>query len=102
MTEQYEQAVAMVAGQENEYIDFHARRLVEMSHIVMSYLLLIDAQTDESFEKSAEIYIGKSAAWNDERYSYIKDFTASDLATFASIKGDSTRSLNLLLRVIYI
>lgn len=90
MTEQYEQAVAMVAGQENEYIDFHARRLVEMaSHIVMSYLLLIDAQTDESFEKSAEIYIGKSAAWNDERYSYIKDFTASDLATFASIKEET-------------
>jgi alkylation response protein AidB-like acyl-CoA dehydrogenase len=90
MTEQYEQAVAMVAGQENEYIDFHARRLVEMaSHIVMSYLLLIDAQTDESFEKSAEIYIGKSTAWNDERYSYIKDFTASDLATFASIKEET-------------
>lgn len=90
MTEQYEQAVAMVAGQENEYIDFHARRLVEMaSHIVMSYLLLIDAQTDESFEKSAEIYIGKSAAWNDERYSYIKDFSASDLATFASIKEET-------------
>ncbi len=89
MTEKYEQAVAMINGQENEYIDFHARRLVEMAaHIIMSYLLLIDAQNDESFEKSAEIFIGKAAAWNDERYSYIKDFTIEDLATFASVKEE--------------
>ena len=42
-----------------EYIDFHARRLVEMAgHIIMSYLLIIDATRDKEdlFRKSAFIY----------------------------------------------
>lgn len=87
MTEQYEQAVALVVGQENEYIDFHARRLVEMAgHIIMSYLLLIDSQKDNSFALSAEIYTNKSVSWNDERFSFIKDFIPEKLATYAAVK----------------
>ena len=40
MTEQYAKAVELLNGKDSEYIDFHARRLVEMaSHIIMSYLL---------------------------------------------------------------
>lgn len=42
-----------------EYLDFHARRLVEMAgHIIMSYLLIIDAtrDTEDLFRKSAFIY----------------------------------------------
>jgi len=89
MTNQLRQAVAMVAGSDNEFIDFHARRLVEMaSHIIMSYLLIIDAQSDESYDNSASVYINKSKAWNDERYSYIKDFAACDLNAFVSIKEE--------------
>lgn len=89
MTDQFRQAVAMVAGSDNEFIDFHARRLVEMaSHIIMSYLLMIDAQSDESYDNSASVYVNKSKAWNDERYSYIKDFAACDLNAFVSIKEE--------------
>lgn len=89
MTDQFRQAVAMVAGSDNEFIDFHARRLVEMaSHIIMSYLLIIDAQSDESYDNSASVYVNKSKAWNDERYSYIKDFAACDLNAFVSIKEE--------------
>jgi len=89
MTEQYQQAVALVAGSDNEVIDFHARRLVEMAaHIIMSYLLIIDAQSDDSFENSASVYLNKSKAWNDERYSYIKDFAPSDINPFVSIKEE--------------
>lgn len=89
MTEQYQQAVAIVAGGDNEFIDFHARRLVEMaSHIVMSYLLIIDAQRDKIFEDSAVIYTNKAKAWNDERYSYITDFAACDINPFLSIKEE--------------
>lgn len=89
MTDQFRQAVAMVAGSDNEFIDFHARRLVEMaSHIIMSYLLIIDAQSDESYDNSASVYVNKSKAWNDERYSYVKDFAACDLNAFVSIKEE--------------
>ncbi|MEN6619768.1 MAG: acyl-CoA dehydrogenase family protein [Rikenellaceae bacterium] len=90
MTEQYHQAVAIVAGSDKEVIDFHARRLVEMaSHIIMSYLLIIDSQSDDSFDNSASVYLNKSKAWNDERYSYIKDFTPSDINPFVSIKEEA-------------
>ena len=90
MTDQYQKAVEKVLEGDNEFIDFHARRLVEMAaHIIMSYLLLSDAQSDDSYAMSAEIYTGKSKSWNDERYSYIKDFSACQLNPFLSIKGEN-------------
>lgn len=84
MTARYEEACAMVAGKDTEYIDFHARRLVEMAgHIIMSYLLIIDAQRCADFAKSAKVYTAKAKAWNEERYDYIANFTEEDLADFA-------------------
>lgn len=89
MTDQYEQACAIVAEKGVELIDFHARRLVEMAaHIIMSYLLLIDAQTESLFEHSAEVYINKSEAWNNERFSFIKNFKDEDLKAYSSIKEE--------------
>jgi len=89
MADQYQQASAIIAGYDNEMIDFHARRLVEMaSHIIMSHLLIIDANADDSFENSAMVYVNKSKAWNDERYSYIKDFAVIDLNAYLSIKEE--------------
>ena len=84
MTDQYEKACEMVVGKDNEYVDFHARRLVEMAaHIIMSYLLLRDTQTCGDFEKSARIYAAKAAAWNAERYNYIANFNEEDMKLFA-------------------
>ena len=59
MTALYEKAVAKVSEpKNNEYLDFCARRLVEMAgHILMGYLLVVDASRDEMFRKSAEIYV---------------------------------------------
>jgi 3-(methylthio)propanoyl-CoA dehydrogenase len=59
LTEEYAEAVEkVVATKDNEYIDFHARSLVEMaSHIIMSYLLLIDANREQDFMKSAKALI---------------------------------------------
>ena len=95
MTAQYEKACEAIAGKENEIIDFHARRLVEMAaHIIMSYLLIIDAQTEESFKRSAEIYTNKSQAWNNERYSYIINFTDEDLTNFAAVKQEHSVEIN--------
>lgn len=95
MTAQYEKACEAIAGKENEIIDFHARRLVEMAaHIIMSYLLIIDAQTEESFKRSAEIYTNKAQAWNNERYSYIVNFTDEDLTNFAAVKQEHSVEIN--------
>ena len=84
MTDEYEKACAIVAGfQNNEVIDFHARRLVEMAaHIIMSYLLLLDSQRCDDFIASAKIYTDKSQAWNKERFEYISNFDINDLESF--------------------
>jgi hypothetical protein len=61
MTNLLEHSVERVnEAKSQEYIDFHARRLVEMAgHIIMSYLLIIDATRDKEdlFRKSAFFYI---------------------------------------------
>ena len=83
MAAQYEQACAIVHGHDTNYIDFHARRLVEMAgHIIMGWLLVLDAQRCSDFTKSARVFIGKARAWNQERYDYIAGFTEDDMADF--------------------
>ncbi|KUL20195.1 MAG: Acyl-CoA dehydrogenase [Proteiniphilum sp. 51_7] len=60
MAEMYEKSVELVISQKNEdYLDFHARRLVECAgHLVMGHLLLQDANKDAAlFRHSAEVYI---------------------------------------------
>lgn len=63
LTDKYEKAVAWVNAENdkiednNELIDFHARRLVEMAgYIIMTYLLLRDAKRDDEYFKSAKIF----------------------------------------------
>ena len=59
MAAQYEQACAIVHGHDTSYVDFHARRLVEMAgHIIMGWLLVLDAQRCSDFTKSARVFIG--------------------------------------------
>ena len=75
MTEEYEQTVSSLQGAESGHIDMHARRLVEMAgHVIMGYLLLTDAQRDESFVRSAELYIFQAQSWNIERACFIRCF----------------------------
>ena len=58
MTEQYVKAVAAVAEvNDPRYTEFMARRMVEMAgNIIMGYLLLSDANRNDSFVKSANVY----------------------------------------------
>lgn len=60
------------------------------AHIVMSYLLLYDTQRDESYSASMEIFIGKSKSWNNERYTYIKDFSEFKMGSFLAVKGENS------------
>ena len=59
MKEAYVKAVESVTEtKDNEYIDFQARRMVEMAgHIIMGHLLLADTTRNESFRHSADVYI---------------------------------------------
>ncbi len=78
MTTLYENSVLRVNEAKNqEYLDFHARRLVEMAgHIIMTYLLIIDASRDKEdlFRKSAEIYLKFAEVETRKHATYIKTF----------------------------
>ena len=84
MTEIYAKLVTMVTEtKDNEYIDFQARRLVEAgAHCVMGYLLLQDANADESFRRSAEVYINYGQAEVNKIKGYICSFDMEDLGYY--------------------
>lgn len=85
LTDEYERAVKkVVASDDNEFIDFHARRLVEMAgHIIMSYLLLLDTNRDESFLRSAQNYLAFAKGQVKAHSEFIQ---ASDLADLGNYK----------------
>ena len=84
MTETYEKLVAMVLEtKDNEYLDFQARRLVEAgAHCVMGYLLLQDANVDETYRRSAEVYINYGQAEINKINGYISSFDMEDLGYY--------------------
>lgn len=84
MTKIYAKLVTMVTEtKDNEYIDFQARRLVEAgAHCVMGYLLLQDANADESFRRSAEVYINYGQAEVNKINGYICSFDMEDLGYY--------------------
>jgi alkylation response protein AidB-like acyl-CoA dehydrogenase len=90
MTEQFEQAVAIVEkDKDTDLWDFHARRMVEMAgNIIISYLLLNDAQRDMEYKKSADIFSLRGMAQNQEKLNYIENFDLKDLGQFQIIKEE--------------
>lgn len=84
MTDQFEKTVARVTeAEDNELLDFHARRLVEMAgNIIMGYLLLLDTERDRKYLQSAEIFIRKSRAENVSAVSFINSFDQRDLGAY--------------------
>lgn len=84
MTDTYEQLVTKVAGTKNkEYIDFQARRLVEAAaHCIFGYLLLQDANTDECFRRSAEVYVNYGQAEVHKIESFINRFNPEDFVYY--------------------
>lgn len=84
MTADYEEICKKVLETENnELLDFHSRRLVEMAgNIIMSYLLVLNSQRDEKFLKSAKIFINLARSENRERYDYILNFDIDNLELY--------------------
>lgn len=84
LTAYYEAAVAKVtAVGDNKYLDFMARRLVEMAgDIIMSYLLLKDAKTDASFTDVATVYTKFAQAEVARHIEFINNFDPAQLAAY--------------------
>lgn len=83
MREQYEQACEYMNGKDNAFVDFNARKLVEMAaHIIMSWLLILEASVNSSMEKSAKIYTNRSQAWNMDRFTFITNSVAEDMEEY--------------------
>ena len=84
MTEEYAQTVSLVTEVgDAEYLDFHARRLVEMAgNVILGFLLLLDSTRADHFFASAEICIRKGQAMNREKATYIKHFELKDIGQY--------------------
>ncbi len=88
MTAEYEEAVNNVIAindseDNNDYLDFNARRLVEMAgYIIMGYLLLNDSMRDADNEKFASLIVKTGKSENIKMANYIKNFELKDLGFY--------------------
>jgi len=73
MTDQFAKTVEKINEyNDNEYFEFHSRRLVEMAaNILIGYLLLYDANRSDDYTMSADIFIRKGRADNVAAVSFI-------------------------------
>ena len=81
MTSKYQAAIdTVLAANNQDFTDFMARRLVEMAgNIVMSYLLLLDAQRNESFMRTATVYNKMAEAEVAKHADFISNFNPEQL-----------------------
>ncbi len=84
MTYEYEESEARVTVQNSpEFIDFHARRLVEMAgNIIMGYLLLYDTQRDHNYWKTLEVFLRFARSRNAANAVFISHSNLNDLGKF--------------------
>ena len=84
MTDMYAKAVEHVGKVEDQaYGDFMARRLVEMAGVtVMSCLLMLDAQRNDSFIRSTEVYLNLAQAEVTKHAEFINTFAPESIAEY--------------------
>ncbi len=85
MAEKYAACVTMVTeAKDQEYLDFCARRLVEMAaHLIMGHLMIRDASKDnELFGHSAHVYVRFVEAEIEKHTSFIQKFDKDELAYY--------------------
>lgn len=67
----------------NEYTDFHARRLVEMAgNIIMSHLLVLDTNREHSYWKSLDIFLKIAQGENKGKLEFINITNPADLGKY--------------------
>lgn len=90
MREDYEKAIALVIAGDAEQIDFHARRLVEMTgHLVFSHLLLRQAAESEEYKVSAEVYIKYAQSQNKSAIEFINGSCCGDIDLYKVVLQES-------------
>ena len=84
LTQQYAAAVEMVDGQKNpQFVDFMARRLVEMAgYIIMSYLLLADTQHCDCWRTSLHVFTKYAQAEVAKHVAFIQNFQPEQLSDY--------------------
>jgi len=84
LTQDYEEAVdKVVATGDDEFIDLHARRMVEMAgYIVMSYLLVLDANRDNSYTRSAQVFNKMAKGEVKARAEFIRSSSVEDIGLY--------------------
>jgi hypothetical protein len=84
LTQDYEEAVEkVVASGDDEFIDLHARRMVEMAgYIIMSYLLVVDANRDSSHLRSAQVFNKMAKGEVKARAEFIRASSVEDIGLY--------------------
>ncbi|MBK5195070.1 MAG: acyl-CoA dehydrogenase family protein [Proteiniphilum sp.] len=85
MAQMYEKLVELVTSpKDEEYIDFHARRLVEsVGHVIVGHLLLQDTNKNpELFRRSAEVYIHYGQIEVVKNYNFVTKSRIEDMAYY--------------------
>ena len=84
MFKAYTETLAKVEEvKDDQYVSFVARRLVEMAaDVVMSSLLLLDANRNEMFDKSLEVYVKMAKADIVKHADFIANFRVEDMEAY--------------------
>ncbi len=89
MTGEYAAAVERVVRiNNNEYTDFHARRLVEMAgYLIMGYLLTLDANRDREYTRSARNFVRLAKAAVTSHADFISNSTPEDMEYYKFLQS---------------
>ena len=84
LTADYEEAVEkVIAVGDNEFIDFHSRRMVEMAtYIIMSYLLVIDSNRDMDYFRSTQVFNKMAKGEVKARAEFIRASSLEDIGHY--------------------
>ncbi len=84
LTQDYEEAVEkVVVSGDDEFIDLHARRMVEMAgYIIMSYLLVLDSNRDSSHLRSAQVFNKMAKGEVKARAEFIRASSVEDIGLY--------------------
>ncbi len=90
MKSDFEKAVENVKNREDEeYVDFHARRLVESAgNIIMGHLLVLDSEREDKLKYVAETFIKRAKAENHEKLQFIMASEKRDLGTYRQLVSE--------------
>ena len=90
----YEACVDRVTAGDNEQVDFHARRLVEIAgHIIITHILLRQATEVDDYRNSAQVYSKLAFGKVHEAKAYIFNSCCGDIDMFRAVLDESFEEL---------